>query len=96
MSEVERRISRHELVTLGDLDQFKVDILEGIGSMLNQQHLSAKKWLKSKEVRKLLNVSPGKLQAMRNKRELPYTPLGGVFYYDEKDVQDLLEKNKVK
>jgi len=50
-----------------------------------------KKWLKSKEVRKLFNISPGTLQNLRAKGTLPFTRVGGVIYYDAQDIQRILE-----
>jgi hypothetical protein len=57
------RIFRDQLATLADLHEFKEDLLVSIKAIIqanNPQPL--KKWLKSYEVRKLLNISPGTLQ----------------------------------
>ncbi|RQO30605.1 DNA-binding protein [Taibaiella sp. KBW10] len=91
--------AQERLVTVGDLEVFKAGLICALSAelkvLLSGAKPVAKKWLKSKEVRKLLGISPGKLQSMRNKRELPYTPIGGVFYYAEEDVLALMELNKV-
>jgi hypothetical protein len=54
----------------------------------------AKQWLKSREVRKLLDVSPGKLHAMRVSRQLSFMRIGGVIYYDRNDIEKMFEKFK--
>ena len=54
-----------------------------------------KQWLKSKEVRKLLNISPGTLQTLRINKTLSYTKIGGILYYNNADIEKLLSANKV-
>ncbi len=54
----------------------------------------SKKWLKSYEVRKILNISPGTLQNLRLNGTLPYTKIGGVMYYDYADIQEMLQSRK--
>ena len=56
-----------------------------------------KKWLKSKDVRKLLGISPGTLQSLRMKGILPYKRVGGIIYHDSEDIQKMLDsKNNAK
>lgn len=82
-------------VTLEDLKRFKMELLEELARMLGQKsNGEPKKWLKTYEVRKLLNVSPGTLQTLRLNGTLPYTKLGGALYYDYKDIERILEKAK--
>lgn len=56
--------------------------------------LPSKQWLKSREVRKLLDVSPGKLHAMRARRQLSFMRIGGVIYYDRADIDKMFDKFK--
>ena len=58
-------------------------------------HYYLKKWLKSNEVRELLGISPGTLQNLRINGTLPYTKIGGVLYYDQREIMEVLERNKV-
>lgn len=83
------------LITVADLNSFKLELLDEIRDILKEKKVSSKKWLKTYEVLKMLRISPGKLVQMRKNKDLPYTPIGGVFYYDEEDVLKLLENNKV-
>ena len=57
---------RFELwVTKADLEIFKQEIVREIGALLDGRYpTEMKKWLKSYEVRKLLNLSPGTLQSL--------------------------------
>jgi hypothetical protein len=80
-----------ELLTKSDLDEFKKDLLKEIG-LLIQPQLEGKKWLKSAEVRKLLKISPGTLQNLRN-GTLAYTRVGSILYYKYADILKVLTDN---
>ncbi len=84
------------IITTEDLMEFKLELLEGIKKLLNNQlgHTS-KKWLKSPEVRELLGISPGTLQNLRINGTLPYTKVGGVLYYDYEEIMKVLEQNRI-
>jgi hypothetical protein len=85
-----------ELITSEDLKLFKSELLDDIKKLLNNgTNTVQKKWLKSPEVRKLFNISPGTLQNFRINGTLPYTKMGGVLYYDYDDIQKILNGNKV-
>jgi len=94
-SEESSALFTHQLVTLVDLEKFKEQMLSEMRRLLaggGTQH--SKQWLKSREVRKLLDVSPGKLHAMRVSRQLSFTRIGGVIYYDRADIDKMFEKVK--
>ena len=84
------------IITTEDLRVFKAELLDGIKQLLTDQSgQPVKKWLKSPEVRDLLGISPGTLQNLRINGTLPYTKVGGVLYYDYKDIMNVLEKNRI-
>ncbi|RIV31515.1 DNA-binding protein [Flagellimonas lutimaris] len=84
------------IITSEDLMEFKMELLEDIKDLLqNNEGQSAKKWLKSNEVRELLGISPGTLQNLRINGTLPYTRIGGILYYDQREIMEVLERNKV-
>lgn len=84
------------IITTEDLLEFKIDLLDEIKKIVESQNTSSiKKWLKSTEVRKLLNISPGTLQNLRINGTLAYTKIGGTIYYENQDIDKLLERNKV-
>jgi len=84
------------IVTTEDLYDFKQELLEDIRQLIeNQMGNPSKKWLKSHEVRELLGISPGTLQNLRINGTLPYTKIGGVLYYDYKEILQVLEMNKI-
>ena len=85
-----------EIVTTGDLREFKTDLLQEFKKLLREYHgQPVKKWLKSWEVRKLLGISPGTLQNLRVNGSLPYTKVGGNIFYDYEDIRKMLEDNQV-
>ncbi len=84
------------IITTEDLLEFKIDLLQEIKKIIQSTEPSnIKKWLKSKEVTKLLNISPGTLQNLRINGTLTYTKIGGTIYYDNTDIEKLLNTNKV-
>jgi len=90
------RMYREQIVTREGLHEFRVELLNSIKAIITHQGgYREKQWLKSIEVRKLLNISPGTLQNLRINRELSYTKVGGILYYSIKDIENLLESNKV-
>lgn len=84
-----------EVITREDLNEFRIQLLSDLKEILKVNPQETKKWLKSKEVRKLLNISPGTLQTLRINKTLSYTKIGGIIYYANKDIEKLLEENKV-
>lgn len=85
-----------ELVTTEDLNVLKKELLEEIARLLQgrQPQGTDKKWLKSREVRALLHISPGKLHQLRVSKKLPFTRLGGVIYYAQEDIEQMIKKYK--
>ncbi|WP_291131157.1 helix-turn-helix domain-containing protein [Flavobacterium sp. UBA7682] len=84
-----------EILTKEDLNDFRTLLLNDIREILQGKTEQTKQWLKSKEVRKLLNISPGTLQTLRINKTLSYTKIGGIIYYAQKDIEKLLDENKV-
>ncbi|WP_298152261.1 helix-turn-helix domain-containing protein [Flavobacterium sp.] len=84
-----------EVLTKEDLYEFRHVLLKDIKEILQTKPSQTKEWLKSTEVRKLLNISPGTLQTLRINKTLSYTRIGGIIYYAHRDIEKLLEGNKV-
>lgn len=84
-----------EVLTKEDLYEFRTLLLSDLKELLKVNPQQTKQWLKSKEVRKLLNISPGTLQTLRINKTLTYTKIGGILYYDNADIEKLLNGNKV-
>jgi Helix-turn-helix domain len=83
------------IITLEDLQSFKAELIDAIQKLLTgRQPATLGRWLKSREVRRMLSVSPGTLQHLRVNGTLPYTKLGGVIFYDRQDIEKVLEQHK--
>jgi len=80
-----------ELVTKEDLKELENNLLNAIKLINKPGQGEVKKWLKSVEVRKLLNISPGTLQNLRINGTLRYTKIGGIMYYKLEDIKKILE-----
>ena len=91
----QKQPSGNQLVTLDDLEKFRVTLMMDIRCMLEAPlSKSPKRGLKSNEVRKLLNISGGTLQTLRNNRKLPFTRVGGLIYYDAAEIDLILSDRK--
>lgn len=84
-----------EILTKEDLNQFHKSLLADIKEILKGTNEQSKKWLKSTEVRKMLNISAATLQNLRINGTLTYTKIGGTIYYAHSDLVKVLEENKV-
>lgn len=78
------------IITKEDLQQFKVELLEGIKELLKGKATEQKLWLRTSEVKKLLNISSGTLQNLRINGTLSYSKVGGTLYYNYKDIEKLM------
>lgn len=79
-------------VTLADLQQLKADLLREIKKLSgNQPALPQRPWLKSHEVRKLLKISHGTLQHLRDSGQLKFSKVGGIMFYDVRDIEEMIK-----
>jgi hypothetical protein len=94
-SDEQRRINRDQLLTVGDLEIFRAELIQEISDLLkNAIGSPGKKWLKSSEVKKLLGISTGTLQNLRINGTLSYSKIGGTAYYDYDEIAKLLKNNE--
>jgi len=87
---------RDELITLQDLAAFGEELLAEIKKMLlDNQGRSAKQWIKAAEIKKMLRLSDGKLSYLRDRGVIPFTKLGGITYYNLKEIEELMQSDKL-
>ena len=79
-----------ELLTKKDLEKFKQELFEFLKPLKESQGLQQQQWLRSKDVRKLLNISTGTLQNLRIKGMLRYRKVGSIFFYKAEDIDKML------
>lgn len=84
------------IVTTDDLIEFKLELLEQIKELLDNQQAAVirKTWLKSIQVMEMLQISPGTLQNFRLNGTLPFTRIGTIIFYDLEDIEKILVDNK--
>ena len=82
-----------DILTKHDLINFKNELLQEIKKH-SSDNIQNKKWLRSSQVKELLNISSGTLKNLREKGELPYSKLGGTLFYDHDDIMEILNQNK--
>lgn len=84
------------IITTDDLRDFKLELLDDIKKLLTKQSQGKlKKYLKSAEIRELLQISPGTLQNLRINGTLPYTKMGGIIFYDADEIQNVMLANRI-
>lgn len=82
-----------EVITREDLQALRSQLLRDIKELLAYKNSSHKSWLRSSEVRKMLGISAGTLQAFRVSGKLKSTKVGGIFFYRHSDIEKLFDEN---
>ena len=88
------------IVTQQDLQELKAALLASIDNLKNEllekQVTKAPEieLLKSHQVQRMLGISPGTLQNLRVNGTLPFSKVGGVIFYDKKEILKIIEENK--
>ena len=86
-------------VTKEDLRQFGLLLIDTIRKMIqvennNDSEKEHPEWLKSRVVRKLLDISPGSLQNLRITGKIRFKKVLGSYYYNRADLMQLFnDKN---
>lgn len=70
-------------------------ILEVRQTLRDREKGKISRWLKSAEVKKMLNLSHGKLQMMRDTKTIPFSRIGGTIYYNVDDIERMMEERSV-
>jgi len=81
-----------EILTGADLQKFKEELFDELRQIYlsNPSLPEGRKWLRSAEVRKMLNISPGTLQNFRINNTLPFKKVGKIIYYAYSDIERLM------
>ena len=69
-----------DIITMEDLRQFKIELLQEMKGIIGQgtENQQNGEWLRSAQVRKMLNITAGTLQNLRINGTLPYRKDGGT------------------
>ncbi|REH01002.1 MerR family transcriptional regulator [Flavobacterium aquicola] len=84
-----------EIITKEDLRQFGLLLLDSMRSIIKESHGKAEtaegEWLKSKAVRKLLDISAGTIQNLRMTQKVRFKKVLGSYYYNREDILKLFK-----
>lgn len=84
----------NEILTKKDLQEFENRLQNKIEAMLkDSSKQKIGEWLRNKDIKKMLGLSDGSVQNLRVNGTLPYTKLGGTYFYRYSDVIFILENN---
>jgi hypothetical protein len=86
-------MAEFDLITKNDLEKFKIELfveLRRPSYKLNKKD-EKKEWLKSFDVREMLNISTGILATLRRNSTLTFSKISGLLYYRQDDILTLLE-----
>jgi hypothetical protein len=93
---MDNKTQREQLLTIRDLARFGDKLLSDIKKLLfEHQSRPVTQWLKAADVKKILRVSAGKLQYLRDRGVIPYTKLGVVTYYNLREIEALMQSDKL-
>lgn len=80
-----------EIITKEDLKLFRIQLLDELKQFIRQpQPQAPKEWLRSHEVKKLLNISSGTLHNFRSNGALPSKKVGGTIFYRYADIANII------
>jgi len=82
-----------DIITMEDLRQFKTELLQEMKGIIGQgtENQQSGEWLRSAQVRKMLNISAGTLQNLRINGILPFRKIGGTMYYNRVQIEKILK-----
>ncbi|PWN57998.1 DNA-binding protein [Chryseobacterium viscerum] len=86
-----------ENITSADLYDLKIEIINEFKKIVAEEifkHSSAEnefEWLRSKSIRKIMNIAPATLQNLRISEKIRYKKVMGSYYYNKKDLYKLFE-----
>lgn len=85
-----------DAVTKDDLRQFGMLLMDDIQKLLERITCENQdmhpEWLRSKAVRKLMDMSAGSLQNLRITGKVRYKKILGSYYYNKSDLQALFNE----
>jgi hypothetical protein len=83
-----------EIITKEDLRQFGLLLLDNMRTIIRGSNngiteVLQPEWLKSKAVRKLLDISAGSVQNLRVSQKVRFKKVLGSYYYNKEDLLKL-------
>ncbi|MBU2915953.1 helix-turn-helix domain-containing protein [Reichenbachiella agariperforans] len=90
-------MTTNDLLTKQDLADFEKRVNDKLQQALAySEKATTKKWLRSKEVAKMLGISTSSLQNFRINGTLPFIKLDGTILYDYDEIMAVMKANQVR
>lgn len=87
-----------EIITNQDLQSFKEELMFDFDQLLEKKFntipSSQFEWLRSKAIRKMMDISPGTLQNLRVSGNIRFKKIMGSYYYNKLDLLKLFDDEK--
>ncbi len=82
-----------EILSKQDLELFRIRMISDIEKILvaNFSPQEDFGWLRSKAIRKIMDISPATLQNLRITGKIRFKKVMGSYYYNKEDLQKLFE-----
>lgn len=89
----------NENVTKEDLRQFGLLLMNNISTIIMKSRTAESKtldpnWIKSRAVRKMLDISAGSIQNLRMTQKVRFKKVLGSYYYNKEDLLKLFDNEK--
>lgn len=86
-----------DIITKDDLRQFGLLLIDEVRKIIESADSTEKdaihpEWLKSRAVRKLMDMSPGSLQNLRETGKVQFKKVLGSYYYNKTDLMNLFNE----
>ena len=88
-------------ITREDLRQLRLNLIDDLERIIAAripvaipEEKESIDWLRSKDIRKIMNISPATLQNLRITGKIRYTKIMGSYYYNKSDLMLLFNKEK--
>jgi len=88
-----------DTITKQDLETLRVQILSDIRNLIQNKLADGNEsdelgWMRSKAIRKALNISASTLQNLRITGKIRFKKVLGSYYYNKEDLQHLFDDEK--
>ncbi|WP_223609364.1 helix-turn-helix domain-containing protein [Chryseobacterium sp. OSA05B] len=84
-----------EQITKDHLTQLRLEIVSDIQKIINLKGTDKQEfdidWLRSKTIRRIMNISPATLQNLRITGKIRFSKVMGSYYYNKTDLLKLFE-----
>lgn len=82
------------VISKEDFDQFKKELIDEIKQIVQPSIQNKTKWLRSSDVREILNISDSTLQTFRINGTIPAYKLDSTWFYKYDEIREVLERGR--